>query len=542
MNPVQSAGSYPATFSNGNLKVTSNSSTAGQTSQITTISMPATGNWYAEITVENKSAFAQHLIGIVLDTYNPSSASDNPFTLTSIGYGYNNDGNKRTNSTNTAYGATWTTGDVIGIQLNNGTLTFYKQTGGTGSFVSQGSAFTGLTGNYCFAIAGYGSDIYVLNTGQQPFNNSSLPTGAVALNTYNLPTSTIVKGNTVMDATLYTGNSGTQSVVNTAGFYPNLVWLKSRSNGLNHNIFDSNRGVQNVLASNSNGVDNYAGTGELTAFNSNGFTLVNSGTYQTNQSGYTYVAWQWQAGQGTTSNITVGQYSTSPNVPSIASTVSVNATAGFSVVTWTGTGSNATVGHGLGVAPSMIINKPRNSADNWISWHTSLGNLGYLYLNNSTAAGSGAAVWNSTLPTSSVFSVGTSSNINTNGQTMVSYCWSEIAGFSKFGSYIGNGSSDGPFIYTGFRPKFIMVKNSSAAGNGWIMYDTTRNTYNIVNYSLFANESSTENGSSLSTENYYDLLSNGFKARTSNAVTNQNGSTLIYMAFAENPFKNALAR
>jgi hypothetical protein len=185
-NCVQPPGSYPGTFTNGNLKVTSNASTAAQTSQVTTMAMPATGNWYAEITVEYVSAFTQHLIGIVLSTYNPSSASDNPFTLTSIGYGYNNDGNKRTNSTNTAYGATWTTGDVIGIQLNNGTLTFYKQTGGTGSFASQGSAFTGLTGNYYFAVAGYGSDIYVLNAGQQPFNNSSPPSGALALNTFNL--------------------------------------------------------------------------------------------------------------------------------------------------------------------------------------------------------------------------------------------------------------------------------------------------------------------------------------------------------------------
>jgi hypothetical protein len=178
-NPVQPAGSYPATFSNGNLKVTSNASSAGQTSQVTTIAMPATGNWYAEITVENRSAFTQHLIGIVLDTYNPSSASDNPFTLTSIGYGYNNDGNKRTNSTNTAYGATWTTGDVIGIHLNNGTLTFYKN----GS--SQGSAFTGLTGNYYFAVAGYSSDIYVLNAGQQPFVYTP-PSSSVGLNTFNL--------------------------------------------------------------------------------------------------------------------------------------------------------------------------------------------------------------------------------------------------------------------------------------------------------------------------------------------------------------------
>jgi hypothetical protein len=213
--------------------------------------------------------------------------------------------------------------------------------------------------------------------------------------------------------------------------------------------------------------------------------------------------------------------------------VSVNASAGFSVVTWTGTGANATVGHGLGVAPQLIINKPRNAADNWISWHTSLGALGYVYLNLTNAAGSLAAMWNSTLPTSSVFSVGTNSNINSSAQTMVSYCWTPIAGYSAFGSYTTNGSNDNTFVYTGFRPRWIMWKRTDGA-NSWGMVDTARSTYNVVGPYLLANSSAAEGVDSL-----VDILSNGFKFRTSGFAS---GETYIYMAFAENPFKNSLAR
>ena len=337
--------------------------------------------------------------------------------------------------------------------------------------------------------------------------------------TYAIP-----DGRVAMAATLYSGNSGTQSITNTVNgvaMEPGLVWGKSRNIAENHALFDIVRGVNKTLYANLTNAE--ATDPGVSAFNSNGFTL-NGATM--NATGYTYVAWQWKAG-GTAVSNTAG---------SITSSVSVNQTAGFSVVTWTGTGSNATVGHGLGVAPSLIINKPRNAADNWISWHTSLGATGYIYLNLTNASATGATVWNSTLPTSSVFSVGTSSNVNTSGQTMVSYCWAAVAGYSAFGSYTGNGSADGPFVYCGFRPRFLMIKSSSAA-NSWAMYDTSRSTYNTSTARLYANSSAAE-----TTGLQIDILSNGFKWREGGGQGNDSGATYIYAAFAENPFKNSLAR
>jgi hypothetical protein len=332
----------------------------------------------------------------------------------------------------------------------------------------------------------------------------------------------IINGSKVMQAVLYTGTGATQTIA--VGFQPDLVWIKSRSAATDNKLTDSVRGATKALISNSTGAET-TDTNGITAFTSNGFTLGSDSVYNTN--GATYVAWCWQAGQGSSSSNTNG---------TITSTVSVNASAGFSVVTWTGTGANATVGHGLGVAPQLIINKPRNAADNWVSWHTSLGALGYIYLNLTNASNSLAAMWNSTLPTSSVFSVGTNSNINSSAQTMVSYCWTPIVGFSAFGSYTGNGSTDGPFVYTGFTPKFILVKRTDTTAN-WRILDTSRDIYNVEQYELYPNLSNAEG-----TFSALDGLSNGFKIRTSDAAYNASGGTYIYAAFASNPFKNSLAR
>jgi hypothetical protein len=192
----------------------------------------------------------------------------------------------------------------------------------------------------------------------------------------------------------------------------------------------------------------------------------------------------------------------------------------------------------LGVAPSLIITKPRNSADNWISWHTALGATGYIYLNLTNASATAATVWNSTLPSSSVFSIGTSSNINSSGQTQVAYCWTPIAGYSAFGSYAGNGSGDGPFAYLGFRPKFVLIKSTTSA-NDWIIEDTARNAYNVSNSKLSPNTS----GAEFTDTNAVgiDFLSNGFKIRGIDGSINTS-NTYIYAAFAESPFRNALAR
>jgi hypothetical protein len=371
-----------------------------------------------------------------------------------------------------------------------------------------------------------GSCTGVINFGQRPFAYTP-PTGFIALNTYNLPDSTIKKGNTVMDATLYTGTGASLSITNAGAFKPDFVWMKGRSNVRNNNLYDSVRGTTKELSSNSTGAESTNSTG-LTAFNSNGWTIGSDGGINT--SSETYVGWQWQAGQGTNTSNTSG---------SITSTVSVNTTAGFSVVTYTGTGANATVGHGLGVAPRMIIFKSRSAAQNWAVYHASIGATQYLRLNGTLAATTDSTFMNNTSPTSSVFSVGSSSDVNANTGTFVAYCWAEIAGFSKFGSYTGNASTDGPFIYTGFRPKFVMIKCSSSTTNSvWVIKDTSRNLYNTANANLYADQSLAED--TTSTVNI-DLLSNGFKLRGTYPGINA-AQTYIYMAFAENPFKNANAR
>jgi hypothetical protein len=517
------------TLTDGNLTFTTGSATGG----LTVGTMGASsGKWYVEFT-PTSSVANECFFGIENIAF-PLTASDG-YVLggTATSYAYRNSGQKVNNGSSTSYGASFTTNDVIGIalDLDAGTLTFYKNN------TSQGTAFTGITGTYRFGAndgTGSGSISGVVNFGQRPFTYTP-PTGFVALNTYNLPTSTIVKGNTVMDATLYTGNSGTQSVVNAAPFKPDFVWLKARSNALNHNLFDSVRGVQTVLATNSTGADNYAGTGELTAFNSNGFTLVNSGTYQTNQSGYTYVAWQWQAGQGTNTTNTAG---------SITSTVSANTTAGFSVATFTGTGSNATVGHGLGIAPSMIAIKKRSSTGNWIVYHITRGASYYCAFNLTGNYGPNSTIYNDTAPTSSVFTIGTDSDVNASGSTYVAYCWAAIPGYSSFGGYTGSNNTgasspdaNGPFIYTGFRPKFVLIKRTSAAAD-WQIFDSVRGSYNANRPWLQPNTSAAEGSAEA-----VDFLSNGFKIRAeSGALMYPDGATFIYAAFAENPFKNALAR
>jgi hypothetical protein len=442
------------------------------------------------------------------------------------GWGYyGNTGQKYNNASGSAYGASYTHGDGIGVAFDAdaGTLVFYKNN------TSQGTAFTGLTSGPYFAAhsdGSAGSGTYAFyNFGQRPFAYTP-PTGFVALNTFNLAASTIVKGDTVMDATLYTGNGGTITVANAAGFQPDFVWTKSRSTGsTNHLLTNSVVGSGVNLYSNLTNAESTRGC----TFTSTGFSY----TYPAeggdgNVSGQTYVAWQWQAGGAAVTN-TDG---------TISAQVSANPTAGFSVVTYTGTGSAATVGHGLGVAPRMIIVKNRNNTFTWRVYHASLANTQALYLSATDAATTETTAWNSTTPTSSVFSVGTSSGTNGSTLTYVAYCWSEIDGFSKFGSYTGNGSTDGTFVYLGFRPEFIMVKRTDTTSQ-WNIWDTSRNNFNVANSNLWADSSEEEFTSSSYDA---DFLSNGFKLRNSSAGRNASGGTYIYMAFAENPFKNSLAR
>jgi hypothetical protein len=503
-NPLNFRTSYPTAFADGNLKATFSNAGVYQTAY-GTIAV-SSGKYYWEVTVT--AVGSQTIIGVSQATYiNDTSTLDRIYT---------NGGS----ITGGGSGASYTTNDVIGVALDigGGTVTFYKN--GT----SQGSATLGtLPANGWTPYAyGYNGCVVSPNFGQQPFAYS-VPSGFVALNTYNLPTATIVKGNNVMDATLYTGTGASQSVTNASGFQPDFVWIKSRSAVSNHGEFDSVRPSGYALYPNL--TDAEANNSSLfTGITSTGFGVAGTNvTY--NQNAATYVAWQWQAGKGTTSSNTSG---------SITSTVSVNTSAGFSISTYAGTGANATVGHGLGVAPQFVIVKNRTLTDDWCVYSLPTGAANYAQLNLSSAFGANSTIWNNTAPTSSVFSVGT--YLSKSGSNYVAYCWTPIAGFSAVGSYTGNGSSDGPFIYTGFRPKFIMIKRTDSTGD-WIIWDTARPTYNTT-YILYPNLSAAEDTSG----NIGDILSNGFKARSTGSATNASGGTYIYAAFAENPFKNALAR
>ena len=344
--------------------------------------------------------------------------------------------------------------------------------------------------------------------------------------TYAIP-----NGRTVMDATTYTGNGGTITVNNsdngTTGFKPDLIWCKDRTNALNNILMDSVRGGTQYLISNSNSAEGNGGTSTINSFNTNGFTAGNGTALNTN--GDAFVGWQWQAGQGTTSTNTNG---------SVTSTVSVNATAGFSIVTWASPSSGAfTVGHGLGAVPAFIITKNRNTSGyNWGTYHQSIGNTGRVDLNTTSAITTTQnSAWNNTSPTSTVFSMGL--DWAGAGFNYLAYCWTPIAGFSQFGSYTGNGSADGPFIYTGFRPKFILTKLTSGADQ-WYILDSSRDTYNVAGLDLAPNQSTAE----VNDKPVIDFLSNGYKLRCTYGSYNGSGSTYIYAAFAENPFKYANAR
>ena len=345
--------------------------------------------------------------------------------------------------------------------------------------------------------------------------------------TYAIP-----DGRTVMAATLWTGNSSTQSIsnaVNGVSFQPDFVWIKKRNGADDHGEFDSVRGVQKRLQPNLTNAENTETTA-LSSFDSGGFTLGTNGQF--NGSTFTYVGWQWNAGGSTVTN-TSG---------SISAQVRANPTAGFSVVTYTGTGVTATIGHGLGVAPSMVIVKNRAAAESWRVGHSFMNGGSspwsyYMNLNGTGAQVLESAIWNNTAPTSTVFTISNDSAVSGNGQSHVAYCFAAVAGYSAFGYYTGNGSTDGPFVYTGFRPRFILVKTYTTT-QSWQMYDSARDTYNQVTNTLFANGSNAES----STNGKFDFLSNGFKMRDGDFATNKSGESYIYMAFAENPFKYANAR
>jgi hypothetical protein len=516
------------TLSNGNLEFNGNA--ADNAAQDGTISV-SSGKWYWEVTHTNVDSQTESA-----GTYIRFN-SGSPGEGRTSGVAYLKSGNKLINNSSSAYGASWTTNDVIGValDLDANQITYYKNGASQGAISVTPS---GLSTPHVLKTNGTGNLIGVANFGQRPFAYTA-PSGFKALCTTNLPEPTIADGSTVMDVLLWSGNSTKPRTFSGLNFDPDLIWVKARSDTYNHWLQDSVRGFTTGKKLRPNGTDT-EGTGEaldaygyVSGSSSTGFTIDGTGTTsqlgQSNLSGQTYVGWIWDAGSSTVTN-TAG---------SITSQVRANASAGFSVVTYTGTGANATVGHGLGVAPSMVIIKSRSFSQVWVVGHSSIGFGNYLLLNATDASAAGSNVFNSTAPTSTVFSLGTGTGGNQSAATYVSYCFAPVAGYSAMGSYVGNGSSDGSFVYTGFRSRWVMIKRYDGAGN-WVLIDTARSSYNTTTQQLFPNSSDAEYSNS---GEALDILSNGFKPRSgTSGHHNFSGYQYLYIAFAESPFQYARAR
>ena len=329
---------------------------------------------------------------------------------------------------------------------------------------------------------------------------------------------TINKSTDYFNTLTYTGDDGTNRSITGVGFQPDFIWFKDRSNAFNHYLFDIIRDGQTYYISSNTNAGEATDTTSLKSMDSDGFTVGASAGVNGNNNNY--VAWNWKA-NGTGAANTAG---------SINSTVSVNTTSGFSIVKYTGTGSAATVGHGLGVKPDMIFSKPYSTTGDWNIYHDSFSSQQRIKLNSTGAVSTNSGIFSS-LPTSTLVNIGTSGDINANGTSHLFYCFNSVQGYSKFGSYTGNGNADGSFISTGFSPAFVMIKQTTGTGK-WVMKDNRRTGINVNQSTIYASESEAEG-----TPGYelIDLLSNGFKQRGTGSYVNGSGQSYIYMAFAEAP-------
>ena len=512
------------TLSNGNLDgltIASNAFTRCNS----TISV-SSGKWYFEVLLN--VAGTNTTVGIGQNQITSQYPGQD-----ALSYVQELDNARKGNSdTFSSYGSSLVAGDVFmcAFDLNNNKIFFGKNGSWFGSSdpaSGTSPAYTLSTGTYCPIARPYGnlSGSISANFGQRAFAYTA-PSGFKALCDTNLGASLTAKPNTLMDVALYTGNGSTQTI-SGLNFSPDFVWIKQRDVTRSHQLFDIIRGANNVLFSDTTDAEQ-AVTGRFDSFDSTGFSLGSSD--RVNGSGGSYAAWAWDAGTTTASN---------PD-GSITSQVRANASAGFSIVTYTGNGTaGATIGHGLGVNPSFVIVKSRSGSGSsyyWICYHGSLGATKALELNSTTAAFISPGAWNNTEPTSSVFSVASNAVNNGSGSTYVAYCFSPVVGYTSAGSYTGNGSADGPFVYTSMRPRWILLKRTDSTGN-WTILDTAREGYNVDNDPLFPNLADAEGTADLA-----DILSNGFKLRSTDASVNASGGTYIYYAISETAFQYSRAR
>ena len=532
LNPLVKASGANSTYSNGNIAAIIGTGGYGHTC-ISTIAIPPGMKAYFEGVVVSVVYTTSCFFGIIHANDAPNDISPNSYTgQTSRGYGYGRsiDSNlKYNNNVLSSYGALLTNGSVVGVAFDNsaGTLEFFH------NGVSQGIAFTGIpSGDYLFSVGAAGWAVQT-NFGQQPFTYTP-PAGFKALHTGNLYTPAITTPKMYHNTYTYLGNGAGLQVGDATSYLnsPDLVWIKNRSAAQSHTLFDSVRGVGNILSTDTTSVET-TDANSLTQFNVNGFYLGSSAAVNTLNN--SYVAWAWKAGTTTVTN-TAG---------SITSQVRANQTSGFSVVTYTGNSvDGSTVGHGLGVAPKLVIVRTRNNGGNFRVMHTSLAASTNVYLNATNAAdvitvtgGGGIA----TTPSSTMFTLTTgatsnANNVNASAWTYVAYCFAEISGYSKFGSYTGNGSTDGPFVYCGFRPASVMIKRTDVVDN-WYIWDTTRNPSNVVGEVLYLNLTN-----AAASSNEMDIIATGFKIRSTATADNASGGTYIFITFAEAPLKYSLAR
>ena len=509
------------------------------------------GKWYAEMRIDRLGWIFFGVEQTWLETRTRHIGGQTGSKGAGLVYNTGNRGDITYNGSNNAYtggDATAANGDIISValDLDNNNVKFYKNNVlqyNLNNILESGA-------DYTFGLGLYSDVAATVNFGQNPTFSGKIragtntddsgkgvfkyapPSGFLALCDDNLPTPTIADPGKQFKAVTYTADDSSSMKISGVGFKPDLIWFKKRTGGSqNHTLFDSIRGVRRRLYPNTSAGEGTV-TGYLSSFDENGFSI--GGNNFVNDSGQDYVAWCWKAGGAAVAN-TDG---------SINSQVSVNQTAGFSIVTYTGTASNVTVGHGLGKKPSFILLKerysPGNSYSNWQVYHSSLGATQRLQLSLSDAADTASNIWNDTEPTSDVFSIGTSGAMSENGGTYVAYCWAEIEGFSKFGKYIGNGNSDGPFVYLGFKPAWVLIKRTTTDGYYWTLFDNARKPTNPVNHTLNpdqVNAEITDGGNG-----QIDFLSNGFKCRNTDGGINSDDVTYIYMAFAESPFQTANAK
>lgn len=498
----------------GNLKLTTAATYAAKATL-----WPSSGRWWAEYTMTSSGTANGTLIGVGKTDANAASGTG---TYTC----YRMNGNKEVNGTSTAYGASYTSTDVIGMDWIQpaGTIEFFKQTGGVGAFVSQG-VISGISTAGDVTFYGRSANSGVWNFGARVFNNTSIPSGARALNTANMATPPIPNPKLHFDAKTRTGTGAAGSVTSIA-FKPDLVESKSRNNASGWAFYDSVRGATKELASSATAAESTVADG-LTAFNADGFSFGADASTHLNFNGSTQIDYLWKMGGAAVSN-TNG---------SITSSVSANTTAGQAVITYTGTAANGTFGHGLTKTPELLLFKPRNAVDNWPTWFGSFAVNEYFYLNNTTSKAAALATFmNTVLPDSTKVSIGTWGNVNAAAQTMVCYAFHSVDGYSKVFGYSGNSSADGTLVNCGFKPRYVHIFRTDAAADHTI-FDSARNTYNGMDAELYSDLTSAE---SLAGGIGIDFTATGFKLRRTGGAINV--GNYVGIAYAEAPTKYATAR